>query len=230
MQELRDLGRQFRLDQLSSGRIGGRRCSTRHWFRARSPASTPAVGLLRAAPLGAGGGCSRCWPTASSRSGRSRRGGCRTRPCGGMSNKFAEAVAALGGRASRAGRLRRSSRPWRTCWRCTASRTTCGGGRSSAGRGEQAAGRRDPRAAAGPAGRAGSAPLRVRPQRHGEPVHGVRNRWLGAAVTESCRRADWAWFGKGLLDGRYRARGAARARHHQLNIHAVASQGLKSRL
>ena len=52
-----------------------------------------------------------------------------------------------------------------------------------------------------------------------EPLAG----WRHVAVTETRRRVDWAWFVKGLLDGRYRGAERVVLVMDQLNTHAVAS-------
>jgi hypothetical protein len=52
-----------------------------------------------------------------------------------------------------------------------------------------------------------------------EPLAG----WRHVAVTETRTRADWAWFVKGLLDGRYRHAERVVLVMDQLNTHAVAS-------
>jgi hypothetical protein len=52
-----------------------------------------------------------------------------------------------------------------------------------------------------------------------EPLAGVRQ----VAVTESRTRRDWAWFVKGLLDGRYRDADKVVLVMDQLNTHSTAS-------
>jgi hypothetical protein len=52
-----------------------------------------------------------------------------------------------------------------------------------------------------------------------EPLAG----WRHVDVTETRKRVDWAWFVKGLLDGRYRDAERVVLVMDQLNTHAVAS-------
>jgi hypothetical protein len=52
-----------------------------------------------------------------------------------------------------------------------------------------------------------------------EPLAG----WRHVAVTETRKRVDWAWFVKGLLDGRYRHAERVVLVMDQLNTHAAAS-------
>jgi hypothetical protein len=52
-----------------------------------------------------------------------------------------------------------------------------------------------------------------------EPLAG----WRHVEVTETRRRVDWAWFVKGLLDGRYRHAERVVLVMDQLNTHAAAS-------
>jgi hypothetical protein len=52
-----------------------------------------------------------------------------------------------------------------------------------------------------------------------EPLAG----WRQVEVTETRKRFDWAWFVKGLLDGRYRHAERVVRVMDQLNTHAVAS-------
>lgn len=52
-----------------------------------------------------------------------------------------------------------------------------------------------------------------------EPLAG----WRHVGVTETRRRADWAWFVKGLLDGRYRDAERVVLVMDQLNTHSAAS-------
>ena len=66
---------------------------------------------------------------------------------------------------------------------------------------------------------------RVRPQRHGEPVHGVRaaGRVAGGDGTDSRTRRDWAGVVKALVDGRYRDATKVVLVMDNLNTHSVAS-------
>ena len=52
-----------------------------------------------------------------------------------------------------------------------------------------------------------------------EPLAG----WRHVEVTETRRRGDWAWFVKGLLDGRYRRAERVVLVMDQLNTHSTAS-------
>ena len=52
-----------------------------------------------------------------------------------------------------------------------------------------------------------------------EPLAG----WRHVAVTETRKRVDWAWFVKGLLDGRYRDAERLVLVMDQLNTHSAAS-------
>ena len=52
-----------------------------------------------------------------------------------------------------------------------------------------------------------------------EPLAG----WRQVEVTETRKRVDWAWFVKGLLDGRYRQADRVVLVLDQLNTHSAAS-------
>ncbi len=77
--------------------------------------------------------------------------------------------------------------------------------------------RREPLPPAPGAGRA--LRKRLRPQRGGEPVPGLRD----VKVTETRKRGDWAHFIRGLVDGRYKGAEKVVLVMDRLNTHATAS-------
>src|SRR4051794_18705714 len=93
------------------------------------------------------------------------------------------------------------------------------------GRDLHAADRREPRAAAGGPGAGGAVRLRVRAQRHRQPVPRLRaaRRLAPRAVTEGRKRGDWARFVAALLEGRYAEAERLVLVMDQLNTHSPAS-------
>ena len=140
--------------------------------------------------------------------------GCRTRRCGGRSKKRAQAAPEgdVVHPAEAVGRVRRGT--WRTCWRSTTGRTTRGGRWCAWTRRASSWSARSASRCRRRPGRRRAVRQRVRAERGGEPVPGVRAAGRVAARRGDRRRGrrrDWACVRAGPGRRAVQGRGAGRA-------------------